>query len=191
MKNGVVISLFAMTLLGCQSGPPKQISNDGIHPKIDAPGTLRFRGETYEAKYSALGGKEAIVEYFRREEGPKSWETMLALRLDENSRDSLEQVETIRRMIEAKGSHAVRAYQTTNGPGVEFILTTPGLHELNVFRYLNRSNGTVSLQYAEVLPLKKIGSLDPIQARDLIVTLRSNAVWGLEAVDIPHIEKRP
>jgi hypothetical protein len=165
MKNTVIISLFVIAVLGCQSAPPKQVSNDGIHEKIDAPPTLQFRGETYEAKYSALGGKLAIVEYYRPGEGPKSWKSMLGLRLDENSPDSLELVTNMRRMIEAQGNHAVRTYQSTNGHGVEFILATPGRHELNVFRYLNRTNGTVSLQYAEIIPTKKIGSLDPIKGR--------------------------
>jgi hypothetical protein len=143
MKKTLIVSLFVITVLGCQSGPPKQVSKDGMHEKIEAPRTLQFRGESYEAKYSGLGGKQAIVEYYRAEDGPKSWKRMLALRLDENNPDSLEQVTTMRRMIEAKGNHAVRTYQTTNGHGIEFILSTPGRQELNVFRYLNRTNGTV------------------------------------------------
>jgi hypothetical protein len=93
-------------------------------------------------------------------------------------------------MIEAKGNHDVRSYQTTNGPGIEFILTTHGRQELNVFRYLNRSNARVSLQFAEVLDPEQIGH-DDAKLKDFYVTVRSNAVWGLEAIDIPHIEKRP
>src|ERR1043165_30759 len=107
MKNTVAILLFVMTALGCQSGPPRKISNRGILENIDAPLNLKFRGEVYEAKYSASDGKQAIVEYYRPGAGPKSWKTMLGLRLDEINPDSLGQVTSMRRMLEAQGNHAV------------------------------------------------------------------------------------
>jgi hypothetical protein len=42
-------------------------------------------------------------------------------------------------MLKDGGNRAVRVYQSTNGHGVEFILTTHGRQELNVFRYLDRT----------------------------------------------------
>ena len=74
---------------------------------------------------------------------------------------------------------------------MEFILTTPTQSELNVFRYVNRTNGTVSLQYAEVISHAQLDKMGKSKWGDFYVTLRSNAVWGLEAMAIPMIEKLP
>ena len=185
----LVLSVFIVAL-GCQTTAPKRVSYGDILPEIAAPSALEFRGDVYRVGYSGAPPNQAIVEYYLPGEGPKSWQKMLALRLDTAGEKSLEQVKATQAMIIEGGNRAVRAYQSTNGHGIEFILTMRGRQELNVFRYVDRTNGTVSLQYAEIIPTGQLNKMKDVQAQEFYVTARSNVVWGLEAMSVPHIEKR-
>jgi hypothetical protein len=190
MKNLLFISSLIIAVLGCQTTTPKEVSFTGVLPGITAPPSLQFRGEVYRAGYSTASPQQAIVEYYLPGEGPKSWRKMLALRLDSPGKKSLEQVKAMQAMLIEGGNRAVRAYQSTNGHGVEFILTTRGRQELNVFRYIDRTNGSVSLQYAETLVTAELGRIEKTtKLPDFYATWRSNSVWGLEAMKIPEIEK--
>ena len=184
------ISLLIIAVFGCQTGGPKETSSLGLLPSITAPSSLEFREEVYRAGYSAASPQRAIVEYYLPGEGQKSWRKMLALRLDSAGKKSLEQVKAMQAMLIERGNRAVRAYQSTNGHGVEFILTTRGRQELNVFRYVDRTNGSVSLQYAETIGTAELANMEKTtKLTDFYVTWRSNAVWSLEAMNIPEIEK--
>jgi hypothetical protein len=183
MKDLLLISLIIIASTGCQTIPQKGVSFAGVHTDITAPSSLEFRGDVYRAGYSGVPPHRAIVEYYLTGEGPKSWHKMLALRLDSTGKGSLDQVKAV------QGSRAVRAYNSVDGHGVEFILSMRGRQELNVFRYVDRTNGTVSLQYAEIIPHSQMDGMDDAKVQNFLVTARSNAVWGLEAMSIPQIVK--
>ena len=190
MKNILFAALFISVSVGCQTAPPKDVSYVGVLENITAPSSLEFRKEVYRVGYSGVPPKRAIVEYYLPDESPKSWRKMLALRLDSAGQKSLEQVKAMQALIIEGGNKAVRAYKSVDGHGIEFIVTARGRQELNVFRYVDRTNGTVSLQYAEVILSRQLDGLESAKRQDFYLTVRSNAVWGLEAMSIPQIEKR-
>lgn len=153
----LLFQLLPLVLLAsCATNPPDQkVSNEGIVSNVIAPQTLQIMGETYNARFSASDTTKIIVEYYRAGETPKNWSRLLALRLATTGGNSLDQAKSVEQQMRERGSKAVRVYKDPNaaGYGVEFILPAAGYEELDVFRFIDRTDGvgTISLQYAEVI----------------------------------------
>src|SRR5580698_2831183 len=69
--------LPVVLLCSCASQSDQKVPQTGIDPRINAPLTLEFLGEPYNAGYSACDKDKCIVEYFRAGEGRKTWKTLL------------------------------------------------------------------------------------------------------------------
>jgi hypothetical protein len=185
--------LLVIVCTSCATPSNQRVSCQGIVAGVAAPQTLQWLGETYEAKYSACDDTQAIVEYYRSDEGPKSWKQMLALRLNTTGPSSEQQVVNLHKMILAQGNRAVASYTRTNadGHGIDFILTAHGYQELNVFRYVDRTNagGTISFQYARIIPHPSL-SEQPKPA-EYLKSLRWKAIEPMWAVPVPVIKMVP
>jgi hypothetical protein len=195
-KMKVLLKLLPILLLSsCATESEEKVSTRGIVAGISAPQTLQMMGDSYEARYSAIGSSKAIVEYYRSGEGADSWKRMLALRLNVGGPSSFQQVERMEQSIREGGSKAVRVYKDrdTDGYGIEFIVTTRTYQELDVFRYVDRTNapGTVSFQYAEIIPFKRLDMVESSQLDDYYRSLRLKAVKAMEATPMPGIATLP
>jgi hypothetical protein len=123
MKKLILLGMLSLVAFGCQNTLLKPISSSGVAENIKAPELLEFLGDTYQAGYSVADRRQALVEYYRPGERPKSWQKMLALRLESAGKNSFVQVKAMEGMVKASGN-GVRAYHTAKGHGIEFILTT-------------------------------------------------------------------
>ena len=185
--------LLVIVCTSCVTPSHQSVSYRGIVAGVIAPQTLQWMDETYEAKYSACDDTQAIVEYYRSDEGPKSWKQMLALRLNVAGPSSQQQVAKMHQMILAQGSLAVASYTRTNaeGYGIDFILTAHHYQEFSVFRYIDRTNagGTISFQYARIILHK--GLLEQPKPVEYLKSLRGKAIELMWAVPVPVITMVP
>jgi hypothetical protein len=190
-----IITILGLVSVGICDSTKKLVSNEGIVKSIRAPQKLEFMGDSYEARYSASDKSKAIVEYYLPAESPKSWTRMLALRLNEAGPSSLEQITNMVLTLRASGSAAVASYKRkdTVGYGIDFMITTPGYQELNVFRYVDRTNaaGSVSFQYAQVIDQETVRGLETSKLTEYYTNQRINAIKAMWAIPVPTIEKLP
>ena len=99
-----------------------------------------------------------------------------------------------KRHVNSKGGSPVSAnYERTTGhdAAIEFILTSLGQQEFNAFRYVDRANGVVSLQYSELVEVAKIASMPHAEAVAYLKAIRTNSVAALNTLAIPEIESVP
>jgi hypothetical protein len=184
-----------LLLTSCATPSDQQVSCNGIVAGIRAPQTLQLMGDSCAAGYSASDATKAIVEYYRPGEGPKSWKRMLALRLNVAGPSSRQQVVNMHQSILAGGSRAVGSYtnQSQAGYGIDFILTARGYQELDVFRYIDRTNapGSISFQYAEIIPNQDVRGLEGSKQVEYYRSLRFKARDAIWSIPVPVIEMSP
>jgi len=178
-------------LCSCASKPEQKESYKGIDPRISAPQTLEFLGETYNAGYSAYDKDKCIVEYFRAGEGQKTWKKLLSLRLNPKGMDSRQLVDKMQESVTAGGASAVRSFKgkTTDEYGIEFTMMSRKAVELDVFRFMNRPNGTgtISFQYAEKIPADELRKVGEAKLPEYYGGIRSKVVKALEEAPMPKI----
>jgi hypothetical protein len=191
----LLMLLPVVLLCSCATKSGMKVSREGIVAGVNAPQRLQLLGEAYEARYSASEKDKCLVDYYRAGESKKSWKKMLALRLDAAGLDSLQTVENMQSSVEAGGASAVRSFRgkNTNDYGLEFTLMSHGVVELDVFRFVNRSNGsgTISLQYAEKIPFEQLREVGKSKLPEYYAGIRTNVVKAMESIAVPLIEQLP
>jgi hypothetical protein len=197
MREAISFSLLVVAMLGCRTSSSQKASHAGLLAEIRAPQIMEFGGEIYPVKYSAIGNTWAVVEYYRSGENRKSWGKMLRLRLDSDGLDSLQQAERMERLINAQtyGS-STGAYKSPSGHSIESgtITSVPHRHEQGISRYWDRTNGTVSLQFSQLLASSEVHRLERkggTELYDFYEKIRGNMANAMKAMDMPDIEAHP
>jgi hypothetical protein len=189
-----LLKILPMVLLcSCAMHSGRQVSDKGIVAGINAPQTLQMLGETYVAGYSASEEDKGMVEYFRAGEDRKSWKKMMALRFNAGGPMSLELAQSAEISVKQGGASAVRMFKGTNSDsyGIEFTLMSKKVVELDVFRYVNRTNGpgTISFQFAERIPSEDLRAVGESKLPDYYAGIRAKVVKAMESTPMPVIEQ--